>query len=478
MNMRMKNIITGIGMIAMGLGVNAQNCPAYFAYSESAEYKAENYAPLYEKWKKSFDDCVDTKFGNNILIDAEYIVTAALDATPKGDPKRADMEAYLVKAFDKNIQKYPKEANYYAAQKVSYLRYYEIGNNGEWLAAYDKAFTGDASDLPSSAMSDYFYLGQVMLDGNEIQFDKMLDVYNSIKGALDKNIERSNIEIANLEKLDSLGTISKQQKASLAQKTEQRQAYTDSYNYVEGSVAHLYTCDRLIPTYKAQYASKQNDLNWLNEVRGALLYNECSDDVAFADQVENQFAKLYCEQNPDKCKSSTPDAGATTGGQPQIAANDYSTGLRMVQRKQYSKAASLLSKVAKDSSYSSSERSKAAYYAAYAYLQTGSLGNARSQAKKAASLRGGWGDPYLIIASTYAKGANSCGSTLFEKKAAYWFAADAARKAARVDPRVSSKANKAAANFEKGAPTKADMFKAGVRPGQSVKTCYGTTKAR
>lgn len=475
----MKSIIIGIGIIVMGIGINAQNCPAYFSYSESAEYKAENYAPLFERWKKSFDDCVDTKFGKNILIDAEYIVTAALDATPKGDPKRAEMEAYIVKAFDKNIQKYPKEANYYAAQKVSYLRYYEIGNNVEWLAAYDKAFTGDASDLPSSAMSDYFYLGQVMLDANEIQFDKMLSVYNAIKGALDQNIERSNIEITNLEKLDSLGTISKQQKASLAQKTEQRQAYTDSYNYVEGSVQYLYTCDRLIPTYKAQYSTKQNDLAWLNEVRGALLYNECSEDIAFADQIENQFAKLYCEQNADKCKSSTSDLDSgSTGGKPQIAANDYSTGLRMVQRKQYSKAASLLAKVSKDSSYSKSERSKAAYYAAYAYLQTGSLGNASSQAKKAASLREGWGDPYLIMASAYAKGANSCGTTLFEKKSTYWLAADVARKAARVDPRVSSKAKRTAANFEKGAPTKADMFKAGVRPGQSVKTCYGTTKAR
>ncbi len=472
--MRMKNIITGIGITVIGMSIKAQNCPAYFSYSESADYKGENYAPLYERWKKSFDDCVETKFGKNILIDAEYIVTAALDATPKGNPKRADMETYLVKVFDKNIQKYPNEANYYAAQKVSYLRYYEIGNNASWLTAYDKAFTGDASDLPSSAMSDYFYLGQVMLDANEIQFDQMLNIYNSVKKALDKNIERSNIEITNLEKLDSLGTISKQQKASLEQKTEQRQAYTDSYNYVEGSVEYLYTCDRLIPTYKAQYDANQNDLNWLNEVRGALLYNECSDDVAFSDQVENQFAKLYCEQNPDKCKSDTPSGG----GQPQMATNNYSSGLRMVQRGQYGKAASLLSKVANDSSYSSSERSKAAYYAAYSYLRTGSLGSARSQANKAASLRGGWGDPYLIIASAYAKGANSCGSTLFEKKAAYWFAADAARKAARIDPRVSSKANKAAANFEKAAPTKADMFKAGVRPGQSVKTCYGTTKAR
>ncbi|MFV0529854.1 MAG: hypothetical protein ACK5MD_00245 [Flavobacteriales bacterium] len=473
----MKDIIIGIGIIVIGISINAQNCPAYFSYAESAEYKAENYAPLYEKWKKAFDDCVDTQFGKNILIDAEYIVTKALDTTPEEGPKREDMKTYLVKVLDKNIQKYPKDANYYAAQKVSYLRYYKIGNNAEWLSAYDKAFSGDASDLPSSAMSDYYYLGQVMLEAKEISFDKMLAIYNSTKKALDKNIERSNIEISNLEKLDSLGTISKQQKASLKQKTEQRLAYTDSYNYVEGSVGSLYTCDRLIPLYKEQYTSKQNDINWLNEVRGALLYNECSDDATFADQVENQFAKLYCEQNPNRCKSSVSE-GASTGGQSQVAANDYSTGLRMVQRKQYGKAASLLSKVADDSNYSSTDRSKAAYYAAYAYLQTGSLGSARSLANKAASLRGGWGDPYLIIASAYAKGANSCGSTLFEKKAAYWFAADVARKAARVDPRVSSKANSAATGFEKGAPSKADMFKAGVRPGQSVKTCYGTTKAR
>ncbi len=477
--MKVKNIIAGIGIVAVGLSVKAQNCPAYFSYAESAEYKAENYTPLYERWKKSFDDCVDTKFGKNILIDAEYIVTAALDATPKGDPKRVDMETYLVKAFDKNIEKYPDQANYYAAQKVSYLRYYEIGNNGQWLSAYDKAFIGEAaSDLPSSAMSDYFYLGQVMLDAKEIKFDKMLDIYNSIKGALDKNIERSNIEIAELEKLDSLGTISKQQKASLDQKTTQRKAYADSYNYVEGTVETLYTCDRLIPTYKEQYTTKQNDIIWLNQVRGVLLYNECSEDADFADQVENQYAKLYCQQNPEKCQSESSSGTTKTSGSSDLVANDYSTGLRMIQRKQYGKGASLLANVANNSNYSSKERANAAYYAAYGYLQIESLSNARSYASKATSLRGGWGDPYLIMASAYAKGANSCGSSLFEKKSAYWFAADVAKKAARVDPRSSSKANRAASSFEKAAPTKADMFKAGVRPGQSVSTCYGSTTAR
>ncbi len=402
--------------------------------------------------------------------------------TPKNDPRRADMETYLVKALDKNIKKYPNESNYYTAQKISYLRYYEIGNNTEWLSGYDKAFIDNASDLPSTAMSDYFYLGQTMLETNEIKFDKMLTIYSSVKDALDQNIERSNIDIENLEKLDSLGTISKKQKTSLVQKREQRIAYTKAYEYVEGNVEYLYTCDRLIPTYKEQYDVNKNDIEWLNKVRGAILYSECSGDTVFADKIENQFAKLYCEQNQEKCKSSdtlaSNDGEAGKNSEPQISGNDLSNGLRMVQKKQYGKAAFLLSKVANDNSYSENERSKSAYYAAYSYLQTGSLENARSQARKAASLRGGWGDPYLIIASTYAKGANSCGSTLFSKKAAYWIAADIARKGARIDPRISLKAKKIAIAYEKGGPSKSDMFKEGVRPGETVKTCFGSTIAR
>jgi|GEM_PF-5763517 len=473
--MKIKRIIILLGLLITGLFINAQNCPSYFSYANSANYKAGKYAPLFKKWRESFDSCVDTRFGKNILIDAQYIITAALDATPEGTPERKKMKEYLVKAFDKNIEKYPKEANYYKAFKTSYLKYYKIGAQEEWLKSYDEAFSSNPSDLPSSSMSDYFHLAQLMLSENKINFDKMLSVYNTIKSALDKNIERSNVEITKLETLDSIGSISKTEKASLSQKTGQRKAYIQSYEYVEGNIARLYTCDRVIPLYKSQYEAKQNDIKWLNEVRGTLLYKKCTQDTIFNEKIQAQYAKLYCAANPEKCKTNpTSENGAAKA----VVIDDYNKGLILIQKRRYSKAAPILSEVANDASRTKKNRAQAAYYAAYSYLESGNLGKARSLAQKAASLRGGWGEPYFIIASAYAKGANNCGKSLFEKKSTYWFSADVARKAARIDPRVRSKANKIAADFEAAAPTKTDMFNAGVKPGQTVKTCYGKTIAR
>ena len=72
-----------------------------------------------------------------------------------------------------------------------------------------------------------------------------------------------------------------------------------------------------------------------------------------------------------------------------------------------------------------------------------------------------------MIANLYASSANDCGSTPFEKRAIYWKAADMARKAGRVDPALSSRANQTAASYAAKAPTKEMIFSSG-KAGQKI----------
>jgi hypothetical protein len=68
------------------------------------------------------------------------------------------------------------------------------------------------------------------------------------------------------------------------------------------------------------------------------------------------------------------------------------------------------------------------------------------------------GVAYLKIAEMYAKSANDCGNSVFNKRAVYWLAADYAKRAGRVDPSISSNANAAADSYRGRAPQKSDIF--------------------
>jgi len=72
-----------------------------------------------------------------------------------------------------------------------------------------------------------------------------------------------------------------------------------------------------------------------------------------------------------------------------------------------------------------------------------------------------------LSAKLYATSANDCGSTQFEKRAMYWKAAEMARKAGRVDPALSGRANQTAASYSAKAPTKEMIFSSG-KAGQTI----------
>ena len=77
------------------------------------------------------------------------------------------------------------------------------------------------------------------------------------------------------------------------------------------------------------------------------------------------------------------------------------------------------------------------------------------------------GRAYLKIANMYAASANNCGTTVFEKRAIYWKAADMASKAARVDGSIAGNARETASSYLQRAPSKSDIFDAGLG-GQTI----------
>jgi tetratricopeptide (TPR) repeat protein len=104
------------------------------------------------------------------------------------------------------------------------------------------------------------------------------------------------------------------------------------------------------------------------------------------------------------------------------------------------------------------------------YQAKGDFSSARSYANKAAAMRPGWGDPYILIGRLYASSGSKCGSGAgWDSQVVVWAAIDMWSKAKNIDPSVSTKAQNLINKYYQYMPSKSDIF---LRPDISVGSSY------
>ncbi len=113
---------------------------------------------------------------------------------------------------------------------------------------------------------------------------------------------------------------------------------------------------------------------------------------------------------------------------------------------------------------------KAQYYLLVAKIYYGKLKNfskARKYARKAANVKPGWGEPYILIGKLYASSGPKCGSgTGFKSQRVVWVAIDEWQKAKK-DPETRAEAQRQINKYSQYMPTKEDIFLRGLKVGDS-----------
>jgi len=108
--------------------------------------------------------------------------------------------------------------------------------------------------------------------------------------------------------------------------------------------------------------------------------------------------------------------------------------------------------------------------------------DSRKACLEAASLRPGWGKPYMLIGTLYASSGKLCGpGTGWDSQVVVWAAMDMWNKAKNVDPDLKNAANKEISKYRQYLPTAQDAHMKGVKSGSSYKIdCWigRTTTAR
>lgn len=446
--MKTKLYITAImllGCMTMG-HAQAQNPECMTNLSIYTEHvKVKNYDAAYTPWKMVYETCPGLNRAN--FIYGERILK---DKVKKSSGAEKDgFINDLLALFDASIVHFPKKTTKAGVLIDKVLLKYDnkMISDDEIYNMLGQAFTEDLPNFKNpKALYLYFSSLVDLHKAGKKDLQEVFDVYDNVTEKIeDENAKLTDV-ISKLLPKEEAGTLTSKEKKQFKAANTNSVSFGKIAGSIDSKLGDLADCGNLIPLYQKNFEEKKTDVTWVKRAVGRMFSKECTDDPLFSKMVEVQAeldpsADVYVYLGTLKSK-----AGDTKGA---VADFDKAMELETDARK----------------------KSNIAYKVATIYRR-GSKSTARKYAQKAIDANSSNGKAYLLIASLYTSSANQCGNTTFEKRAMYWKAADMARKAGRVDPSLSARANKSVASYLAKAPTKEMIFTEGMAGKTVTFSCW------
>lgn len=225
--------------------------------------------------------------------------------------------------------------------------------------------------------------------------------------------------------------------------------YAQASEKIQNVTSPYLSCEVIVPLADKNFEANKENVDWLRRTVRLLKSKRCyqtpEDAEVFAKVAEAYF-------------NFEPSASGAEG-----------IGLVFLSKKNYSKAIEFFSK-AVDMAENNDDKAEYNLNIAKANLYAKSYSSAKSYALKAASLKSGWGEPYMVIGDAYMAGSSACDDDKLGKYGAYWAAVDKYQKAKSIDGSVAGDANKKIARAAMSYPVTKDLFFFGVKDGDPY-TC-------
>ncbi|WP_418637933.1 tetratricopeptide repeat protein [Winogradskyella sp.] len=412
--------------------------------------KSKKYDDAYGPWKIVREKC--PKFNRAIYVHGEKILKDKIKKST-GAEQIAHIEDLML-LYDQSREHF--ESKYDLGEiledkaNLAYKYRKELNKSDQELYnMFDEAFKKDAKNFDSAiGLYTYFSLAVDLYDAGaktpadaQKLFDKYDDVSELIENLINGYTKRLNVYAEKEEAGEALSKKEQQYKKSYESNIDVFE--TKILTSMDKKLGDRANCEVLIPLYQKDYEQNKDDAVWLQRAMNKMGEKECTDDPLFEKLVEQK-------------NKVEPDAKTA-----------YYLGVLKEKQGKMSEA---------DKYYNQSfdletdplKKWKLVMRVAEKNYKRGNYGKARQQYMEALKLNPSNGGPYLRIAAMYAKSANNCGDTNFNKRAVFWLAANEAEKAGRVDGRLKSVAAKTAASYRASAPTKQEIFSA-TNAGQTIK---------
>ncbi len=399
--------------------------------------KAKNYAPAYEPWTWVFDNC--PKGSKNIY---KYGLIIAKDRYEKATGAQKEIESKLIdKIYAKRVVNFPDNLGKVYSDWATSLEK-RGAPKAEVFAKLEKAFNTNPARMSIKNLAKYFQ--EVTSRNKDTNTQKVFDTYDDALEAVNKKIDGHSKSKDALDKKKEAGqALNKKEALKLKNDGINLRGLGQVEGVLDQILGEVATCDRLIPLYNKGFESHKTDTKWLRRAASRLNAKECTEDPIFPKLVE---AFVNAEPSADAYifyAKVLEDRGKTT------EALEYRN-----------KAIDLETDTYKKSEY--------LYRIAYT-LKNKSKSQSRAYAYRALKVRPSMGKAYLLIANLYASSANGCGTDEFSKRMTFVAARNKAAQAKRVDPSLTSRANKYIKSYNASAPSKKLIFTLGKTSGASHK---------
>jgi len=435
-----------LGFFAV-VNAQAQNQECMTNLSIYVEHaKVKNYDAAYTPWKMVYDNCPDINWAN--FAYGERILKDKINKS-SGAEKDGFVND-LMSLYDNSLKYFPKKAKPADVMIDKIMMKYDMktASDSEIYEGLSKAMKEDRANFKNpKAMYLYFSSLVDLHKAGSKDLQEVFDVYDDVTVKIEEENKKLTDKIAELLPKEEAGTLTSKEKKIFKAANTNSESFGKIAGSIDSKLGPLADCNNLIPLYQKTFDQNKGDVNWVKRAVGLMFNKECTDDPMFQKLFEAQLAL-------------DPSADAFVyGGNIKMKAGDTSGAIA-----DFDKALSL-----ETDNY---KRSNIAYKVATVFRRKGSKSNARKYAQKAIDFNSANGKAYLLIANLYATSANACGTDTFSKKAMYWKAADMARRAGRVDPSLSGRANKSAASYSAKAPTKQEIFTKGMAGKTVTFSCW------
>ncbi len=414
------------------------DCTILMSYF-TEQAKIKNYEAALPHYQNLIKDCPNY----NLAIYQYGIKMFEYFVDEKGDKSKIND---LIQAYKLRLQNFPEQTKEgEVLMSIAQIKFdNSIGSKAEQFKAYDEAFKKDPENFTSGkSLYAYFSLAVDLFNEGQKDIQEIFDLYDVVISKIDTEKNSLASKLTPLLDKEENGTAltDKEQRAKEVYDNNLG-VYATVEESVNGKLGQLADCPNLIPLYEKDYEQKKDDIAWLKAASNRLDAKDCESPLS------NKLAVRLHELEPSSTSAYLLGKQAEAEGKSGKALEYFNEAAELEK--------------------DNSKKARIYYSIAENYRKKGSLGTARNYYNKMLEVKPSAGIAYYKIGSMYADSANSCGTTVFEKRAMYWLAADMMDKAARVDGSVASSAKAAASSYRSRAPQPSDIFSEGMA-GKTVK---------
>jgi tetratricopeptide (TPR) repeat protein len=436
-----KLLLIAVGLLFSFNTVNAQaDQEAMIKYNLfKGDYKSKNYAGAYENWLWCLDN--SPKLSVNIY---KLGIKIADDRFKKAktEEEKAEAVALVRRVFDQRIELYPTDLAKVYSDYAGFLSKSK-GSDDDIYEMLEKSYKIDPAKMGVKSIYRFFEYTTAKNKDSNVQF--IFDTYDVLVKAVQSKLDNYSKKLDGYSAKEEAGNVLTSKEKSYKRAYENN---SKAIGQVEGGldkiIVDLSTCDRLIPMFTADFEANKTNGAWLKSSVSRMYKKDCTEDPLYDELVE---AYVAAEPSPE--------------------ASVFYAGI-LLKHNEFNKAKEYFEKAVEQET-DSNKKAGYLYKIAQIMKKKGRKSEARSYARKAIANKRSMGKAYLLIASLYAKSANSCGNSEFEKKMVYVAALKMAEIAQRVDPANANTAKKYVKSYKSSIPAKKLIFTEGVQSGTPFK---------